>query len=466
MKARLPDHVRREGRERASTFRELSEQLQAGRVTPSEATRRFVERARALNPRYNALIKITSERAAAQAEQLDKLAPESRALLGMPIAIKDVFDVKGIETTNGGIGESVRMPRRTAQVVANVEKAGAVVVGKANLDEYGLGATSENPHYGAVHNPWNRTLIAGGSSGGSAVAVAAGIVLAALGTDTGGSVRIPAALCGVVGLKPTFGALSTEGVTPTAWTQDHVGILASRVEDVASVFAAAGNSTAPEAAQRSLQIGVPLTYFSERVEQDVARLYRTALVNLERLGHRLVPLKVPVDDRIIEMGATLALAEAHFLHRKRLVRARGEYGAPAIRLLERGASVTIADYLDASRRRIAFREALDRSFNLVDVLATPTTPISARTIGQATVRIGGATQPIAEMLTWFTSPFNLSGHPALSIPCGLTTADTPVGLQLVTRRGGETVLLGLGYTYQQAFLGSYLRHLDRLGGAR
>ena len=465
MRARSPNRGHRAG-EPPLPFGELSEQINARRITPSEAVRRFVKRARALNPKYNALIKITAEYATAQAQRLDKVAPDSRPLLGMPIAVKDVFDVKGVETTNGGIGDSIRLPRQTAQVIATLERAGAVVIGKANLDEFGLGATSENPHYGSVHNPWNQALMAGGSSGGSAAAVAAGMVLAALGTDTGGSVRIPAALCGVVGLKPTFGALSTKGVTPLSWTQDHVGILGSRVEHVATVFAIARRSPSPEEAERSLRIGVPQNYFSERAEPDVGELYRVALSNLEHLGHRLVPMKVPVDRKIVELAATLSLAEAHFVHRSRLARARDEYGARARGLLEHGAAVTLAEYLEASRRRIVFRAAMDGTLEAVDVLATPTTPISARMIGQTTVRIGGSSEPLPETLTWFTSPFNLSGHPALSIPCGVTTpAGTPVGLQLVAPHGCESVLLSLAYAYQQAFLDSYLKQLDRLGGA-
>ncbi len=438
---------------------ELSRRLRAREVRAAQVVEDHLAEVAARDGRVHAFAHVTVDAAllAARAADAALARGEGGPLAGVPIAVKDNVAVRGVVGTNGSPAFAGAPPASAdAAVVARLRAAGAVVLGTTHMHELAFGPTGVNPALGTPANPWAPGRVPGGSSSGSGAAVAAGLVPAALGTDTGGSVRIPASLCGVTGLKPTYGRVSRAGVTPLAWSLDHVGPLARSVEDVALVLEAIagadpGDATCARVAVpryaealgrpcRGLRIGVPRHFALAGIDAEVRERFTQALGDLRRAGAVVRDVTVPFIEDATRAGGGLMLPEADGALRPLL-------GARI--LLELAKLVSARHYLAAARLRTRLYEELRGVLAAVDLLALPTTPIPAPAVGELTVRVGEATQGVLEALVVFTTPFNLTGLPALALPCGFTRTGLPVSLQLVGRPFDEATLLAAGHAYQR-----------------
>jgi aspartyl-tRNA(Asn)/glutamyl-tRNA(Gln) amidotransferase subunit A len=418
------------------------------RVTSLEQTETALAAIHQDNSRLNAFITVMEQSALADARRADReLAKGKRrsAIHGVPISLKDLFYTRGVRTTAGSKILADFVPRRDAEVVRRLRAAGAVIIGKNNLHEWAYGVSSTNPHYGAVRNPYDIARIPGGSSGGSAAAVAAGMGAASLGTDTGGSIRIPASLCGVVGLKPTYGACSLDGVIPLSSTMDHVGPIADSLRTAAAVFEViSGRKLKPlDQGVKGLRIGVPEKFFFERLQPEVERNVRQAIARLEKAGARIrtIPAKQSSEaaSEANEAGRTILLVEALETHR-RYNKRRGDYGDAVRLLLERGEQITPAELRSAKRVRREFTREFTLIWERVDLLVTPTIPVTAPLIGQE--KIGD--ENTRACLTRFVRVFNITGVPALSVPCGRDDRGLPIGLQIIGPKRAESTVLQAG----------------------
>ncbi len=396
------------------------------------------------NSRLNAFITVMEQSALQDARRADcELAKGRRrsAIHGLPVSLKDLFYTRGVRTTAGSKILAGFIPRRDAEVVRRLHAAGAVIIGKTNLHEWAYGVSSTNPHYGAVRNPHDTERIPGGSSGGSAAAVAAGMGPASLGTDTGGSIRIPASLCGVVGLKPTYGACSLEGVIPLSSTMDHVGPIADSVRTAAAVFEVISGRKVRSFDQgvKGLRIGVPEKFFFERLQPEVERSVREAIARLAALGAKIKTIRMARAAEANEAGRTILLVEAletHARYRKR----RADYGGAVRTLLEFGETIGPAQLRAAKRVRREFTREFAPLWDKVDLLVTPTVPVTAPLIGQE--KIGD--EDTRACLTRFVRVFNITGVPALSVPCGRDDRGLPIGLQIVGPKRAESTVLRAG----------------------
>ncbi len=421
---------------------DVARALRGRRVSPVELVDAYlerIERARGLH----AFITVTADRArreAAQAERRLRLG-EDGALLGVPLAIKDLFATRGVRTTAGSRILRDWIPARDAVAVSRLRAAGAILLGKLNLHEFAYGITTGNPYFGVARNPWDPQRIPGGSSGGSAIAVVEGLCAGTLGTDTGGSIRIPAALCGCVGLKPTYGAVPLDGVIPLGRSLDHAGPITRTVHDAAVMFEViAGRALGRRPSPRGLRVGLPTAFFFERVDPAVARVVRQAVDALRSAGLRVRPIDLPEMTLSVATQLITLRAEASAYH-ARWLRARPRaYGIDVRVRLRLGALVSAAEYLLAQQARERLRDGLRRVFSTVDLLATPATPITAPRIGERRVRWGRAFEPVDGAIVRMAAPFNLTGVPAVSVPCGFARG-LPVGLQLVAPWGAEARLL-------------------------
>ena len=452
------------------TIREAAESLRRRRFSALELTTAAlgrIERFTALR----AFITVTAEQALQQARQADAdlaTGKDLGPLHGIPIAVKDLFHTRGVRTTAGSPIYRNFVPDRDAFAVARLEYAGAVMLGKLNMHELAYGITSANPHFGAVRNPWNGKHSPGGSSGGSGAAVAAGLAYAALGTDTGGSIRIPASFCGTVGLKPTYGRVSRRGVMPLSWSLDHVGPLTSSVRDAALLLNAiagydpadATSSRHPvvdfvpddDCAVRGLRIGFPENFFFDRLDADVELCVRGAIARLESLGAHVKPVKVPDIAAMNATGRVILLCEASAMLEPHLAE-RGQFGPDVLALLDQGRLLPATDYIHAQRLRQRMQREFARVWASVDCLITPTTPNTAPRVGDTTVRIGGREEDVRLATTRLVRSVNLVGLPALSIPCGLSGDGLPVGLQIIGPAFQEALILRVGAAMEDGGVG-------------
>lgn len=409
------------------TIEEAAAKLRAGGISAVELAQQSLRRIREAQPRLNAFITITEELALEQARRADhELAAgiDRGPLHGIPYALKDLFATRGIRTTCGSKIFANRIPDHDAEVYRQLTEAGAVLVGKTGMHEFAYGITNDNPHFGPIRNPHDTARIPGGSSGGSGVAVAADLVFFAMGTDTGGSIRVPASYCGCVGLKPTYGLVSRSGVFPLGLSLDHVGPLTRTVRDAVLVMNAIAEpeSTAPSLTHR--RIGVPENFFNERLAPEVAAAFDRTLRAAEAVGCRLVPITVPDPAEINSIGRVILLCEAAAILKPWLDR-RDDFGADVLALLDQGRLVSATDYIDARRLRRLYRKRWSQLWDRVDVILTPTTPIQAPLIGQTVV----GDEDVRLASTRFVRPFNVLGIPALSIP--FRTGSLPTGIQIV-----------------------------------
>jgi len=399
-----------------------------------------LERISSLNPTLNAYITVLESEAMAQARVLDDELRSGRRrgpLHGRTISIKDLIDVKGVPTTAATRARAGHVAAEDARVVARLRDAGALIIGKCNLHELALGTTSDVSAFGPVLNPRDPSRSPGGSSGGSAAAVAADMGWASIGTDTGGSIRIPAAACGVVGLKPTFAEVPTTGVVPLSVSLDHVGPIARNVRDAWTIYAALVSAPPPpETVEpvRQLRIGRLVGYFLEQLDVDVRRRFDEALDRLKSAGAAIDDVQL---NRIPDIATTyrdVALPEAFAYYARALEESPEGFSAITRERLEMGKHISRADYIKAQGDRAVMRAAVDAALAHCDVLALPTLPVPAQPVGAETVIVDSVEQPLRPLTLRLTQLFNLTGHPAISIPAGDTSEGMPCGLQFVGRR--------------------------------
>ncbi len=442
---------------------DLAARVRRGEFSARQIAEAYLSRIHAVAPRLNCFMQVLSDLALEQARTIDSDAAAGRPLgplAGVPIGIKDIVDVEGVTTTAGAHHAFHRHAAADAASAARLRAAGAVFIGKTSLHEFAYGVTNNNPHFGPTRNPWDLARIPGGSSGGSAAAVAAGLCAAAVGTDTGGSIRIPAALCGVVGIKPTYGRVPVDGVVPLSWSLDHVGPLTRTVGDAALVLdVLAGTAGTPQALARAIdggetlgrvRVGVPRPFFWERVDPEVLALAEDALKVLRTLGGDVADCELPYASYAGAAASVVMSAEATTFHEGRLRTQAGAYGDDVRIRLERGLFLTGTDYLAGLRAQRFLRREFERVFDGIDVIVMPTTQAAASPIAIGPEAAPETSLAMSIQLTRFTNPFNVTGLPALSVPCGFTRGGLPVGLQLVGASGGDGVVLRVGAAYERA----------------
>ena len=445
------------------TIPEIGTGLRSKKTSVRELTEETLRRVGDANPHLNAFITVTEAAARARAVALDdELARgiDRGPLHGIPIAHKDNIFTRGVHTTGGSKIFADFVPGYDAAIVSQLNDAGANVIGKTGLHEFAYGITSNNPHFGAIRNPWDPERIPGGSSGGSAAAVAAGLVPFATGTDTGGSIRIPASFCGVVGLKPTYERVSRKGVMPLGLTLDHAGVLARTVRDVALAFSliakhSSGYGPAAHAGHHGMslggmRIGVPDNFFVERIAPDVMLSFRAAVQTAAALGAHVTEIKLPDVEAINVVGRIVQLSEVSALLARYLDR-RDELGRDIQVLVEQGRLIPAIDYLNAQRVRTVLARDFSKIWKHLDCLMTPATPMTAPKIGEMNVAIGTLTEEVRSAATRLTRPFNVLGWPALALPCGFSDAGLPIGLQVVAPPQQEDTLLQAGAALEDAF---------------
>lgn len=416
---------------------EAAAAIRARKISPVELTRHCLTRIEKLNPNLNAFITVTAEQALADAKALEIQKPRG-PLHGIPIALKDLYDTKGIRTTAASKQYANRIPTEDAEVVRLIKAAGAVIIGKTNMDEFAYDYTGETSAYGTARNPWNPALSPGGSSGGSAVAVAAGLCFAALGSDTGGSIRLPAAFCGITGYKPTWGQLSTNGVLPLAWTLDTVGPMARSAADAEAVYTAIGGRPTPTKTPR---FGIPRKPFFDQLETETAQLIEAALRHFpapREVSFPKIPT-IPGAPELTQSYGAVIYAEAFAFHKHMMETSPQNYHPQTRDNIAPGSATTASEYIVARRELENYRAAAAQLFPNVDLLLTPTTPGPAFPLGKR----GGL------IFLRNTSLWNLFGLPTISIPCGFTKSGLPVGLQITGRPGEDSLVLAAAKTFQQ-----------------
>jgi aspartyl-tRNA(Asn)/glutamyl-tRNA(Gln) amidotransferase subunit A len=466
-----------------ASIEEIARLYRKRKLSPVELTKLMLARIDKLNPKINAYITVTTELALAQAKKAEAelFAPRKRKshrdrgpLHGIPISLKDNIYTKDIRTTAGSKILRDFVPLRDADVWTKLQQAGAILLGKTNLHEFAYGVTTNNPHYGPTRNPWDLARIAGGSSGGSAAAVPAGLCYGSIGTDTGGSIRIPAALCGVVGMKPGAGRVSAEGVVPLSPRLDFVGPLARTVADAALLLAPIfvrgkgepnPSSRLKRSQARKFRLGLPKEFFFDVVSDDVYMAFHEAVRSLTKRAAQVTNISIPLLNETEDAGNQIAWAEATHYHQQAgwFPARTAEYGEDVRTRLEMGTKVPATAYLQALESREKFIQQLHLAMAdaKVDVLVMPTTPIAAPLIGEESTSIAKDTHPTRALLLRLNRPANLAGIPAISIPCGFTSAGLPVGLQFVSAVGDELLLLRIAQV-AQALLFTLVREGPRL----
>ena len=427
---------------------EFARRLRARETTVEQATNEALRRAEAEQSRLNAFIRIMHAEAHQQARGLDQELASGRdrgPLHGIPVTIKDILDIKGVATTAASNVREGSIAQRDCPAVAHLRQAGAVFIGKTNLHEFAFGTTNEDSAFGPARNPFDPSRSPGGSSGGSAAALAAGIGLATIGTDTGGSIRIPAAACGLVGLKPTLGEVSTEGVVPLSRTMDHVGPLTRSVADASLVFHALlgdpAKSPPPPVPLSGLRLAVARKYFCDLLDDGVRNEFEAALDRLRKAGAHVDEIEIHHANDIAPIYLSLVLADGAAYHATTL-EAMPEKYSPAVRLrLEMGRYILAEDYVRALAGREVLTREVDAALGQHDALVLPTLPIPAPVLGASTVEVEGKTESIRNVMLRLTQLFDVTGHPAIAIPMGMTTAGLPTSLQLVGGRQQTDALL-------------------------
>ena len=432
-------------------------------ISPVELVKAHLDRIQALNPSLNCFITVMQDQALTTAREVEAKIQQGDSLgrlIGIPMAVKDLFYTRGVRTTAGSLFFSDFVPDEDADVVQMISEEGAILLGKLNMHEIALGLTNQNPHYGVCKNPWDLQRVPGGSSGGSAAALAAGLCQGSLGSDTGGSIRVPAALCGVVGLKPTLGRVSLRGVIPLSWNLDHVGPMGRCVEDVALLLQVI-NGYQPEDAYsasarppgedflsdiRSGVKGWRLAIADDdhftNCESEILTAVQKAAQVFKDLGAEVKYVPVSGGLEAARANAIMVVSDAAAFHQGRLQSEPEKFGADVRQRLELGASYTAMDYSLARRTQTLMRHQFIGFFKDFDLLITPTTPVPAP------LDQGPDAVEQARILTRFTAPFNLTGLPALSLPCGFTSNNLPIGMQIVGAPWSEKAVLQAAYAYE------------------
>lgn len=447
------------------TVAEASKAIAAQELDPVDLAAAYLDRIARHNPAINAYVAVTAERAQADARVArDEIATGKHRgpLHGIPLGLKDLVDTAGIETAGGAQVLRGRVPAQDATVARRLREAGTVLLGKTNTHELAFGATTNNPHFGATRNPWNTDLVPGGSSGGSGAAIASRMAALTIGTDTGGSIRVPASLCGCVGFKPTYGRVSKRGILPMSWLVDHPGPIVKCVEDAALMLQAiagydAGDyATVPmpvpdyraalQGGVRGMKAGIPPAFFATSAP-GVRAAVDTAVKWFEREGVELV--EVDLDTNAFSEAFAVVVAESREAVEELWQTRREEFGPD----LQQIFSTPLPDAIGFARQLRAvysigehFRQVMET----VDFVLAPTTPITAVPVGQETLDLGGSTVLTTNVLASLTAPFNIARLPVLSLPCGFTDDGLPVGLSIAGRPFAEETVLRAGYAYEQS----------------
>jgi aspartyl-tRNA(Asn)/glutamyl-tRNA(Gln) amidotransferase subunit A len=433
---------------------QLSKKLADADISTTQLVELFANRIARFNDTCNAFISLDLDTAAVRANTLDKEDPGEQALFGIPYSCKDLFDVKGQKTTAGSAVLHDNIAEQDAVTIKRMNTAGGIYLGKNNLHEFAYGATGENKLYGTTPNPYDPSRLAGGSSSGSAAAVGFGLCAAALGTDTGGSVRAPAALCGLVGFKPTYGRISTEGVIPYSWALDHVGTITRTAADASILFRVLADDykqTGVNTASRlsGLKIGIPESFFYQQADTEILDCLDMLMTFLSDSGAKLSRVPMPSMEYTRTVSLTVQMPEALSYH-NRFLESRGDLYSQEFRAgLALGQCLLAEQYVRAKRFIETYRRDTDSVFKDVDVLLTPATPAIAPKIGAVEVTTDGYSEPAGNAITRYTSFFNMTGHPAITFPCGMHSAGLPIGAQLVGRHHEDESLISTAISIEQ-----------------
>ena len=450
----------------------LAKALRLKHISPVEVVEALLRRIEAVDGELNAFVTVLPERAIEEARRAESeiMAGKYRGPLhGVPLALKDIIYTEYARTTMGSAFFEDYVPGYSATVVSKLEEAGAIVIGKTNTHEFAYGATGDRSLFGPTSNPHDPTRVSGGSSSGSGAAVAAGLCYGALGSDTAGSVRIPSALCGITGMKPTFGRVSRKGVFPLSWSLDHVGPLTRTVEDNAILLQAIVglDSQDPYSADRPAEdftrevrrdirggtIGVPVNFYFEHLESDVEERVREAIQVFRSLGAQVMEVELPCMEVALKAQRLIFTAESYAVHRNRLESAPEKFDEEVREYLVAGERLKAHRYVIAKQNKLHALEEFKRVLDGVDVLLTPTVPIAAPEIGQREIEIGDHREHVDAVLTRLTGPTNLTGLPSLSVPSTPVDSGLPTGLQLIGRQFDEATVYRYGQAYEKALFG-------------
>ena len=459
------------------TLVDLARAIKGKQISPVEVTQQLLDRIQSINERLNAYITVLPGNALAAAERAEKEASAGNVrgpLHGVPIGLKDVIYTRGIRTTMGSAFFKDYVPQYNATVVERLERAGAIVLGKLHTHEFAYGPTGDRSYFGPARNPYDTTRITGGSSGGSAAALASGLCYGALGSDAGGSVRIPAACCGIVGMKPTFGRVSKYGVFPCTRTQDHVGPMTRTVEDNARLLGVLSghDDRDPHSARRESEdftrqlkqgirgsvVGIPKSFYFDSTESDVETKVKDAIEVFRDLGAELRAVDIPRLREILRAQLLILESEAYSVHVERLKENPDRFGDELRERLLASESHRAYQYINARQLQKLAKEEFDRSLREVEVFLTPTIPILPTEIGQRKIDIRGSEEAVRSALTRFVRTTNLNGFPSLSVPCGFSASGLPIGLQLIGRPYDEANLYRFGYAFEQEACISTLKY--------
>ena len=449
--------------------RDLSKLVQNKEISPVELIGAHLSRIEATEPVLNSFITLLADEARGAARQAEKDIQAGRykgPLHGIPVALKDLYNTGGVRTTSGSRIFDNFVPTEDCTVAAKFQQAGAILLGKLNMHPFAYGPTGENLDYGHMHNPWNPDMVTGGSSGGSGSATAAGQCTITTGSDTGGSIRIPAALCGIVGLKPTYGLVSRHGLTALSWSLDHPGPMTRTVEDAAiTMNAIAGHdpkdvasakvdipdyTTALTGDIKGLRIGIVKEYFEAPLDPQVRKAVMDAIGLLESMGAEVKEVSYPMFNQSQAISSTVLMSEASAYHRDLLEKDGHQIYEPVRQRLEAGLFISAAEYLRAQQARTIFDQQGRRLLDDVDLLAGPTEPVTAPEIMASRVMAGEQEVGVVGALTQYTRPYNINGFPAISVPCGFSDDNMPIGLQLAGKPFDELTVLRAAHAYEQA----------------
>ena len=453
----------------AASVAELAARIKTKDVSPVEVAEAYISRADAIEPRIGAFITRTTEQALEQARQAEAeiVAGGYRGPLhGVPVGVKDIYWTAGVRTTSGSEIEADFVPERDSGAVRRLRDAGAVVLGKTNTVEFAFDPTGRNAHYGMPNNPWGLDRMPGGSSSGTGAGVAAGMMPLGLGSDTGGSIRIPSALCGLTGIKPTFGAVSRFGVTPLSYSLDTAGPMGRSAEDLAlalNVLAghdpddpASARFTPPDytegldAGVRGLRIGVPREYVWNPMDPQVQAAFRMAMGVLGELGAEVVEVSIPELEWVPALAVAITTGEAAAVYGERVLARGDEFDQAVRRRVETGLFLPATTYAKALRARVLYSRRVAAHFANVDLLATPTVPVPAPKQGLETMDVGGSEINVREALLRLTRIFNLNRLPAVSVPAGFSDEGLPLAFQLAAPAFEDALALRAAHAYQQA----------------
>ena len=445
--------------------------LRQGKISPSELIEESLRKIDARQKTLNAFITVTADAARLAAKEAEKrlAGGDANPLCGIPVALKDVYYTKGVLTSAGSGMMANFIPEYDSTIAVRLAGAGSVLAGKTNTHEWACGSTGDESFYGPARNPWDPGRVTGGSSSGSAAAVAAGMVFAGMVSDTGGSIRIPAALCGVVGFKPSRGLASLYGIVPFSPSLDHAGPITRSVMDAALVMDAItgfdpadpcpvrhrGDPTSFAAGIRGVDslrgttLGIPDAFFFDKVDYEVEKCFQEAVRALEKLGAKIVDVSLPDTEKITDAATFIVTTEAAWVHKERMAANPGGFNREMRTRLEKGAGHSAIEYLEALSIRNAAIDSWEKTMAIVDAIIVPTTPVAACPIGERTLLSRGREEPTLPIYPRHSRFANATGGPALSVPCGLTAAGLPVGIMFMGKIGGDLGTLQVGYAYEK-----------------